>query len=224
MNTTMRCAVALLVAGLAARDAAAQWNAERFEGGPARNHLYTTVEIEPTVIRSVGYGRVVSLFGEEWQLGAEFGVVGADLDPRDVRARLHTRTTLVGWRSFRVVGGMGFVTRATENSMTRAVTFGADFGVAPGVYRDRWFLAGEFGLDKAVITHTAYSDRYREEIDPDAKNGWLLHLDGIVRYGVAAGVAIGPAELALRAGWRETEDFNPVTQRTYAGVGLGFRF
>jgi hypothetical protein len=216
--------VTLLVAGLAGQDAAAQWNVERFDGGAVRNHLYTTVELEPTVVRSVGYGRVVSLFGEAWQLGAEFGVVGADMDPRDVRVRLLTRTTLVGWRSLRLVGSMGFITRGTENSLTRAVTFGADFGVAAGAYRPNWFLAGEFGLDKAVITHTAYSDRYREDVDPDAKNGWRLHLDGAVHYGVAGGVAIGPVELALRAGWRETEDFNPITQPTYGGVGLGFRF
>jgi len=222
MNATLRFVVALMIPALAARDAAAQWNVERF--GSARNQVYTTFGLDPAVVASVGYGRVVPLFGREWQLGVEGGVVAPDYDTRDFRARMQVRTTLLRWRSLRLVGSAAFITRGTENSIYRAFNFGADFTGAAGVYRRSWFLAGEFGFDKAVITHIAHSDWYRTHVYPEAKDGWYLNAGGTFRYGAAAGVAIGPAELAVRAGWLRTEDFNDLLPPMYAGLGVGVRF
>ena len=85
-------------------------------------------------------------------------------------------------------------------------------------------MAGEFGRDKAIITHITHSDWYRQNIYPDAKDGWYLDAGGTYHYGVTSGVAIGRTELALRAGWRQTEDFNDVLPPIYASLGVGFRF
>lgn len=222
MNPTLRIVVAFMVSGLAARDVAAQWNVERF--GSDRNHVYTTFGLDPALVASVGYGRIVPLFRQEWQLGVEVGVVAPDFDTRDFRARLQTRTTLLRWGSLRLVGSAAFVTRGTENSIHRAFNFGADFTGTAGVYRRSWFLAGEFGFDKAVITHIAHSDWYRTHFYPDAKDGWYLNAGGTFHYGVTSGASIGPIELALRAGRLQTEDFNEMLPPMYVGVGVGFRF
>jgi len=207
---------------MAARDVAAQWNVERF--GSTRNQVYTTFGLDPALVSSVGYGRVVPLLGREWQLGAEVGVVAAEFDTRDFRARLQARTSLVRWRSLRLVGSAAFITRGTENSIYRALNFGADFTGAAGVYRQGWFVAGEFGFDKAIITHLTHSDWYRENFYPDAKDGWYLNAGGTYHYGVSGGVAIGRTELTLRAGWQRTEDFNDLLPPVYASLGVGFGF
>lgn len=102
--------------------------------------------------------------------------------------------------------------------------FGSDFTGTAGVYRPRWFLAGEFGFDKAIITHLTQSDWYRTYFYPDAKDGWYLNAGGTFHYGVTGGVAFGRTELALRAGWLRTEEFNDVQPPMYAGLGLGIRF
>jgi len=222
MNTTLRIVVALAVPAMAARDVAAQWNVERF--GSTRNQVYTTFGLDPALVSSVGYGRVVPLLGREWQLGAEVGVVAAEFDTRDFRARLQARTSLVRWRSLRLVGSAAFITRGTENSIYRALNFGADFTGAAGVYRQGWFVAGEFGFDKAIITHLTHSDWYRENFYPDAKDGWYLNAGGTYHYGVSGGVAIGRTELTLRAGWQRTEDFNDLLPPVYASLGVGFGF
>jgi hypothetical protein len=201
---------------------AAQWNVERF--GSTRNQVYTTFGLDPALVASAGYGRVVPWLGRAWQLGAEVGVVAAEFDTRDFRARLQARTTLVRWRSVRLVGSAAFITRGTENSTYRALNFGADFTGAAGVYRPGWFVAGEFGFDKAIITHLAHSDWYRENFYPEAKDGWYLNAGGTFHYGFAGGVAIGRTELAVRAGWRQTEDFNDLLPPIYASLGVGFRF
>jgi len=222
MTRTLRFVVALVVSALAARDVAAQWNVERF--GSARNQVYTTFGLDPALVASVGYGRVVPMLGREWQLGVEAGVVAPDFASRDYRARLQARTTLLGWRSLRLVGSAAFITRGTDNSIHRAINFGADFTGTAGVYRPGWFVAGEFGFDKAIITHLTHSDWYRQNFYPDAKDGWYLNAGGTYHYGVAAGVAIGRTELALRAGRLRTEDFNDLQPPMYASLGLGFRY
>jgi len=222
MTRSLRIVVALVVLALAARDVAAQWNVERF--GSTKNQVYTTFGLDPALVSSVGYGRVVPLLGREWQLGAEVGVVAAEFDMRDFRARLQARTAVLRWRSVRLVGSAAFITRGTENSIYRALNFGADVTGALGVYRRHWFVAGEFGRDKAIITHLTHSDWYRENFYPDAKDGWYLDAGGTYHYGVVSGVAIGRTELALRAGWQRTEDFNDLLPPMYASLGVGVGF
>jgi len=221
MTRSLRIVVALVVLALGVRDVAAQWNAARF--GATRNQVYTTFGLDPALVGSVGYARVVPWVGREWQLG-EVGVVGAEFDTRDFRARLQARTTVVRWRSVRLVGSAAFITRGTENSIYRALSFGADVTGALGVYRRRWFVAGEFGRDKAIITHLTHSDWYRQKFYRDAKDGWYLDAGGTYHYGVVSSVAIGRTEIGVRAGWQRTEDFNDMVPPMYASVGIGVGF
>lgn len=222
MNTTLRFALALLLAVTTAQEASAQWNVERFDA--ARNQVYTTFGLDPALVGSVGYARVAPFLGRTWQLGVEFGVVAFEFDRRDVRAQLQARTSLLQWRSLRLVGTAAFITRGTENSIYRAVNFGSDITGAAGVYHRSWFLAGEFGFDKNIITHLQHSDWYHTYFYPEARDGWYLPGGGTFHYGVTGGVAIGPTELALRLGRQRTEQFDDLLPPVYASLGLGIRF
>jgi hypothetical protein len=222
MNRILRMLVALVVLALGARDVAAQWNVERFR--TSGNQVYTTFGLEPALVTSVGYGRNVEVFGRPWQIGAEAGLVAYDFDIQDFRARLQARGTLLGWRSVRLVGSAAFITRGTENQIYRALNFGSDFTGALGVYKPRWFVTGEFGFDKAIITYLTHSDWYREHYYPDAKDGWYLNAGGTFHYGLTGGMAIGRTELTARIGQQRTEDFNALTPPLYASLGVGFGF
>jgi hypothetical protein len=212
----------VVLSALVARDAAAQWNVARF--GSERNRVYTTFGLDPALVTSVGYGRVVPLFNHDFQLTGDAGVVTARLDTRDFRARLGTQTSVVRWRSLHLAGSATFIARGTENSIYRAFNFGADLTGTAGLYRQRWFAAGEFGKDKAIITHLTNSEWYRTHFYPDAKDGWYLDAGGTYHYGVVSGIALGSAELVGRAGWLRTERFNDMMPPLYATVGLGFGF
>ncbi|HJS44190.1 MAG TPA: hypothetical protein VJ755_12015 [Gemmatimonadales bacterium] len=211
----------LLVTG--ARPTAAQWNVARF-GAADPNQMYVTVGFDPALITSVGYARDMRIAGQPWQLGVEAGVVAADFDVQDFRARLVARSALLQWRSMRLIGSAAFITRGTENTIYRALNFGADFTGTVGVYQQRWFLAGEFGYDEAIITYLTHSDWYREHYYPDAKDGWYLNTDGTFHYGLTTGVSIGQTEIAIRAGQRRTEDFQELSQPFYMAMGVGVRF
>lgn len=215
-------ALGILLPAIVAADAAAQWNVARFE--TERSRVYTTFGLDPAWIGSVGYGRVIGLGGHDFQLTGDLGVVSAGLDARDFRARIGTQTSLFKWRSMHLTGSATFITRGTDNSIYRALNFGADLTGSLGVYRHRWFGAGEFGFDKAIITHVSHTDWYRENFYPDAKNGWYLDTGGTYHYGLAGGYSLGRTEIVGRVGLLRTERFKPLTTPGYVSLGVGFGF
>ena len=222
MNRTTSITLGVLLLAPAARDAVAQWNVARFKAD--RNIVYATAGLDPALIAGAGYARVIPVMGHDFQLNVEGGLVAAQLDTRDYRARVGVRTSLLHWRSLHLTGSATFAVRGTDNVIYRALDFGADGTAALGVYRHRWFAATEFGKDKAVITHVTQSAWYRTHYYPDAKDGWYLDAGGTFHYGLASGVALGPAELTLRAGWLRTEKWGDMMPPMYASMGLGFRF
>jgi hypothetical protein len=222
VNKTLPLGLGLLLAALVARDAAAQWNVARFDTQP--NRVYTAFGLDPALVTTVGFSRVVPIVGQPVQFAADVGVAGAELDPRDFRARLQVLTSIAHWRSLHLTGSATFITRGTENSIYRGFNFGADFTGTAGVYRPTWFLAGEFGFDKAIISHVTHTEWYRTYFFPEAKDGWYLTGGGTFHYGVTGGVALGPVELVGRSGWLRTEDFNALVPPLYASLALGFRF
>jgi len=223
MRRMLRVAGAvLLLSAVQGGQVAAQWNVARFDG--ARNRVYVTAGLDPAIVASVGYGRVIAVVGHDFQVAADFGEVAARLDSRDFRARLGVQTSLVHWRSLHLAGSATFITRGTENTIYRGLDFGADLTGALGFYRHRWFAAAEFGKDKAIITHVTHTEWYRTYFYPGAKDGWYLDAGGTFHYGVAAGLAIGGAELIARAGYLRTEDFNDLLPPMYVSVGVGLGF
>lgn len=222
MRHTASITLAIVLSASVARAAAAQWNVARFETN--RNRVYSTFGLDPALIGSLGYGRVVSVFSHDFQVTSDVGVVTARIDTRDFRARVGAQTSLLRWHSLQLTGSATGIVRGTENSIYRGFNFGADVTGTLGVYRHSWFAAGEFGKDKAVITHLSHTDWYRTNYYPDAKDGWYLDAGGTYHYGLVSGVALGKAELVGRFGFQRTEDFNNLTPPMYLSLGLGFGF
>ncbi len=214
------CLIVLILLGMGHRELPAQWNLARLESGDTRLHV--SMALDPAVITSLGYGRMTSLLGSTTQFGLEVGVVAGDADLRDYRVRLGGELQLVHRGAFRVAASAAFMTRGTSNTVFRAVNFGSDFGVTAGVYHRGWFVAGEVGFDKAIITHLTHTQEYRDQYYEDAKDGWYLNNGGTGRLGVRMGRSIGSAELLLRAGIARTQGGESLTAPGYLTLGMGF--
>lgn len=204
------------------RDLAAQWNLARVQPGDARLHI--SMAVDPAVVTSLGYGRFTSLFGTTTRLGLEVGVVAGEADLRDYRVRLGGEVQLVRRGAFRVAASAAFMTRGTSNVVFRAVNFGSDFGATAGLYRRGWFVAGEVGFDKAIITHLTHTQEYRDQYYADAKDGWYLNNGGTGRLGIMTGTSLGGAELMLRGGINRTQGGETLAVPAYLTVGVGFGF
>lgn len=210
----------ILLSAVVAGEAAAQWNVARF--GNERSRVYTTFGLDPALVTTIGYARVIPVKGHDVQWSGDVGLVAAGMDANDFRARLSMQTSLLRWRSMYLTGSATAITRGTENAIYRGINFGADFSGSLGVYRQRWFAAGEFGFDKAVITHVTHSDYYKTYFYPDAKDGWYLDAGGTYHGGISSGFSLGRSEVVGRFGWLKTERFNELMPPMYASVGVGF--
>ena len=222
MNRIQNFMMGLVLVATLAQEAGAQWNVARF--GSAPNSTYTVFGLDPSVVASLGYARVVAIKGHYVQMYIDGALAGGELDMHDFRARLGVQTSILRWRSVHLTGSAAFLTRGTENSLYDGFNFGADFTGSLGVYRRGWFSAAEFGFDKAIITHITHSNWYRTYYYADAKDGWYLTGGGTFHYGLAAGIPLGRVEVVGRFGWTQTEDFNDLTPPMYGSLGVGFGF
>ena len=209
----------LQLAAAVAQSVGAQWNVTGFDKPQTR--VYTTVGLDPAIVGSVGLAKTGTLFRHGFQIGAEAGVVVAGQDLDDYRTRLGVQTSLGRWRSVNLTGSATAVVRGTENAVYRGISFGADVAATLGVYRPRWFAAGEAGWDKSVITKLTHTDWYRENFYSDARDGWYLDAGGTYRTGVVAGVSIRRIELATRVGVQRTERYNSLNPPFYGSIGVG---
>ncbi len=117
------------------------------------------------------------------------------------------------------------VIRRFENDQVRLVNFGSDLAGVIGYYRSKWFVAGEAGFDKAIITHFKHSSIYKEQF-PNVSDGWYgPTTGGNFYYGVQAGYSFAHSDVYLKAGKMLTQDFKTEpTLPMYGQVGYNLRF
>jgi hypothetical protein len=222
IRTAIRAALGTIGFAATAASLHAQWNVARFDMN--RHRIHATAGVDPAVITAVGYSYTRPVMGRPVQVGIEGGVVAASMDANDFRARLQAGLSVVQWKSLHVNASGAFVTRGTKNNLYKAITMGADVGTTVGMYTPRWFVAGETGYDKSVVTRLTHSDWYRTHFYPDAKSGWYVDTGGTWRFGGIAGVALGKTELVVRAGVPRTRRGNSIGVPYYASLGLGHAF
>jgi len=97
--------------------------------------------------------------------------------------------------------------RRYENSLVRLMNFGSDVSGVVGYYKPRWFIAGEFGFDKAIVTNFKHSETYKD-IFPGVKDGWYEPATGgNFNYGLQGGFSFKRNDIFLKAGRLITQDF-----------------
>lgn len=97
--------------------------------------------------------------------------------------------------------------RRYENDYVRMLNFGSDLSGTIGYYRSKWFLAGEVGFDKAIITNFKHSNIYMDQY-PWAIDGWYEPASGgNFYYGFQTGFSFKNQEIYLKAGKLLRQDF-----------------
>ncbi|RFS16151.1 hypothetical protein [Emticicia sp. C21] len=98
------------------------------------------------------------------------------------------------------------VFRRFQNNYARLNNFGSDLSGIIGYYKPKWFLAGEAGFDKAIVTHFKHPDLMKENFA--TKDGWYEPATGgNFYYGLQSGFSWRSHDLTLKAGKIVTQDF-----------------
>ena len=116
------------------------------------------------------------------------------------------------------------VFRRFENPLTRLVNFGSDMSGTFGLYRPKWFVAGEVGFDKAIVTHFKHKPSYKDDF-PTVQDGWYEPATGgNFYYGLQAGFSFKRSDIYLKAGNLLVQDFKTnLFLPFYAQIGYNFK-
>lgn len=98
--------------------------------------------------------------------------------------------------------------RSYENPLVRLQNFGSELKGTFGYYEPKWFVAGEVGFDKAIVTHFKHSETYKETIFADVKDGWYEPATGgNFMYGIQTGYSFNKSDITFNIGMVTTQDF-----------------
>ncbi len=76
-----------------------------------------------------------------------------------------------------------------------------------GYYKPKWFVAGEVGFDKAIVTHFKHSENFINDF-PNTQDGWYEpSTGGNFHYGIQTGYSFKNSDLTLTIGNFITQDF-----------------
>lgn len=142
----------------------------------------------------------------------------------DFKVRIGGKTKLIDFENFVVSAAFSAIYRRYESDFVRMQNFGSEASATAGYFRKKWFVAGEFGFDKAIITQFKHKDNYKL-IFPDVKDGWYEpSAGGIFNYGLQGGFSLRNADITINAGKLITQDFktNP-TIPFYVKFGFNLR-
>ncbi len=191
-----------------------------------RKHIINgAFALENGMIRSIGYSQIFNTgllpICANIELSMPFGNKSFD----DYKTKLGAQVRWFEYRNFHVISKIQSTFRRYENDFVRLVNFGSDMSAIVGYYRPKWFLAGEFGFDKAIITQFRHSDIYRNQF-PLVSDGWFEpSTGGNFYFGIQTGYSFKNQDLTLKAGKCYEQDFKTKpTFPYYAQLGINFKF
>lgn len=177
------------------------------------------------VVFGIGYGYKINTQLFPVIANVEYSFAAGENIFDDIKTKVGARIRIVEFNNFNFSANLHGVIRRYETSNARLVNFGSDLSGVFGYYRSNWFVAGELGFDKAIITHYKHSKSYTDNF-PGAKDGWYgPTTGGNFYYGAQAGYSLGKNDISVRVGKLLTQDFKTTpTLPFYGQVGYNLNF
>lgn len=157
-------------------------------------------------------------------LNTEYSFPSGNNISDDFKTKIGGQVNLFQTGNFRFSSKVQGVFRRHETSYARLLNFGSDISGTVGYYKSKWFVAGELGFDKAIVTHFKHSDLFRENY-PGVKDGWYEpSTGGNFYYGMQAGYSKSRFDIYLKAGKLVEQDFKTEPLLPfYAQLGINLR-
>ena len=159
------------------------------------------------LVYGAGYGyRLKSNVPVLLNASASFPSGGRLLD--DFKTKVGGQVRLYAIKNVHFSASVHAIYRRYENPLVRLQNIGSEMTVAIGLYKTKWYVAGEFGFDKAVVTHFTHSELFREIVYPEVQDGWYKPATGgNFMYGIQAGYSMKRSDIVLNIGRVVTQDF-----------------
>lgn len=142
----------------------------------------------------------------------------------DFKIKLGGQIVLLNKANFKGSITLNGIYRRYENPLVRLQNFGSEVKGTFGYYKSKWFIAGEIGFDKAVVTHFKHSETFKENIFQEVQDGWYKPATGgNFLYGLKAGYSFNKSDITLNIGKVTTQDFKTTPLIPYY-LMLGYNY
>jgi len=124
----------------------------------------------------------------------------------DLKTKIGGQLNLIRANHFYAAVKAYGIVRRFENDYARMVNFGSEFSATAGLYKNKWFMAPEFGFDKAIVTHLKHSDLMKG-YNPQLQTGWYIPMGGNFFYGLQGGYSFKHSDVYAKIGKTISQDF-----------------
>ena len=202
MKKTILTLTTLLIIGNISFAQYTNWNSDNSEN---RNAVFMNIGYDYSLSLGAGYNHSFNIFTIPALFGVEFSKpMGDDLFD-DHKIKIGAEVAVINKNNFCLSAVVKGIIRRNANEYVNIESFGSDLGLKAGIYKPNWYLAGEFGFDKAITSYLEHSDLYRD-LYPQAKDGWYVPTAGQFYYGVITGFSIGNiVDINLKVGLTNAE-------------------
>ena len=117
------------------------------------------------------------------------------------------------------------VYRRFQNPLVSLSNFGSDVSLTAGYYKAKYFIGGEVGFDKAIVTHFKHTSVYKD-VYPGVRDGWYEPATGgNFHYGFKSGFTVMKNDFTVNFGKVITQDFKTTPLIPfYAELGYTMKF
>lgn len=142
----------------------------------------------------------------------------------DFKTKLGGQIEVGKIRNFHAAAKVYGIFRRYQSNLATLTNFGSEFAATIGYYKRKWYVAGEFGFDKAVITNIKNSSVMKENY-PGIKDGWYIPAGGNFFYDLQGGYSFGSSDVFLSIGKTVAQDLNTTaTLPIYFRIGFDRKF
>jgi hypothetical protein len=162
--------------------------------------------IEYGFIYGVGYGYQLN-FKIPAIVNAEYSFPSGENVFDDFKLKIGIQASVYRKGHFQLSVKAHGVFRHYRSDFVSLINFGSDISVTMGHYRKKWFIGGEFGIDKAIVTHFKHSGEYKS-LFPSVKDGWYEPATGgNFYYGLQTGFSFKRNDITMKIGKIEEQNF-----------------
>jgi hypothetical protein len=181
--------------------------------------------MEYGIIYGLGYGYQIKTRLFPVVANLEYSFPSGDKILNDFKTKIGGQIRWIEYHGFQFSTKIHGVFRRYGNDFVQLVNFGSDMSGIVGYYRAKFFVAGEVGFDKAIVTHFKHSKEYKD-LYPGVVDGWYEPATGgNFYYGLQAGFSFGKQDIYLRAGKILTQDYKTTPMvPIYGQLGYNIKF
>lgn len=141
-------------------------------------------------------------------LSANFSIPSGENLLDDFKSKIGGQVVLLNKPNLKASIALHGIYRRYENTLVRLQNIGSEINGTIGYYKPKWFVAGEVGFDKAIVTHFSHSEAFKETVFEEVTDGWYEPTTGgNFHYGIHTGYSFKRSDIDFNIGMITTQDF-----------------